>query len=70
LLNKLKKSSFDLKTEETGRLHAKFGNMGLYIKVKLSRYRHAGAKEDRKFTHFFTSALDGVSGQRHEPAAL
>jgi hypothetical protein len=44
--------------------------MGLYIKIKLSRYSHAGAKEDKKFTHFFTSGLDGVSGQRHEPAAL
>jgi hypothetical protein len=39
----------------------------------LSRYRHADAKGDRKYTSysFFISALpDGVSGQRHASAVL
>jgi hypothetical protein len=42
------------------------------VKVKLSRYRHAGAKGETKYKSysFFTSALDEVSGQRHAPAAL
>jgi hypothetical protein len=33
-------------------------------KVKLSHYRHAGAKAKRRYSaySFFTSALDGVSG--------
>jgi hypothetical protein len=33
---------------------------------------HAGAKGEKKHSSysFFTSALDGVSGQRHAPAAL
>jgi len=40
------------------------------LKVKLSRYHHAGAKRERKCRSysFFTSALDG--GQRHTTAAL
>jgi hypothetical protein len=34
--------------------------------------RHAGAKGERSYSFysFMTSALDGVSGQRHAPAAL
>jgi anti-sigma factor RsiW len=38
----------------------------------MSRYRHAGANVDRKYSSysFFTSAPDGMSGQRHAPAAL
>jgi hypothetical protein len=42
------------------------------IKVKLSRYLHAGAEGERLYScySFFTSALDGVSGQRYAPAAL
>jgi hypothetical protein len=39
----------------------------------MSRCRHADKKGERKYrapTHFFISALDGVSGQRHAPAAL
>jgi hypothetical protein len=40
--------------------------------IKLSRYHHEGAKEERKYSSysFLTSALDVVSGQRHTPAAL
>jgi hypothetical protein len=42
------------------------------IKIKLSRYRHAGAKGERNYSSYsiFTSALEGVSGQRHAPAAF
>jgi hypothetical protein len=34
--------------------------------------RHAGAKGERKYSFylFLASALDGVSGQRHTPAAV
>jgi hypothetical protein len=41
-------------------------------KVKLFRYRHVGAKGDRKYSSysFLISALDGVSSQRHASAAL
>jgi hypothetical protein len=41
-------------------------------KVKLVSYRHAGEKRERNYSSysFLTSALDGVSGQRHGPAAL
>jgi hypothetical protein len=41
-------------------------------KVKLSHYSHAGVKEERRYSpySFFTSALDGVSGHSHAPAAL
>jgi hypothetical protein len=42
-----------------------------YSKSKLSHYRHVGAKgERRNSSSFLTSALEGVSGQRHAPAAL
>jgi hypothetical protein len=36
---------------------------------KLSRYRHTGDKGERTYSSysFLTSALDGVSGQRHGP---
>jgi hypothetical protein len=39
---------------------------------EVSRYHHAGAKEESKNNSysFLTSVLDGVSGQRHAPAAL
>jgi hypothetical protein len=42
------------------------------VKVKLSRYRHAGAKVEIRYSSysFLTSTLDGVNGQRHAPAAL
>jgi hypothetical protein len=45
---------------------------GKKVKVKLSRNSYAGAKGERKFSSysFATSALDGVSGQRHAPAVL
>jgi hypothetical protein len=41
-------------------------------KVKLSRYCHAADKGERRYSSysFVTSALDGVSGQRHALAAL
>jgi hypothetical protein len=41
--------------------------MKLNKKVKLSRYRHAGAKEERAYSSylFLTSALDGVDCQIH-----
>jgi hypothetical protein len=44
----------------------------LYLIVKLFSYRLAGDKEESRYSSysFFTSALDGVSGQRHAPAAL
>jgi hypothetical protein len=34
--------------------------------------RHAGTKRERSYISysFLTAALDGVSGQRHAPAAL
>jgi hypothetical protein len=37
------------------------------VKVKLSRYRHAGAKGERKYISysFLSSALDMVWGQHH-----
>jgi hypothetical protein len=40
--------------------------------VKLSRYSDASAKGERKYSFysFLTSALVGVSGQRHAPAVL
>jgi hypothetical protein len=39
---------------------------------KMSRYSHADAKGERKYISysFFTLTLQGVSGQRHPPAAL
>jgi hypothetical protein len=37
---------------------------------KAARYRHADDKEERRFNSLLTSALDGVSGQRHVSAAL
>jgi hypothetical protein len=39
---------------------------------KLSRYRYAGDKEERMHSSysFLTSALDGVSGQRHALAPV
>jgi hypothetical protein len=42
------------------------------VKVKLSHYRHAGAKGVKRYSSylFFTSALDGVGGQRHTPAVF
>jgi hypothetical protein len=40
-------------------------NIRSYLKVKLSRYSPC-----RRPYSFLTSALDGVSGQRHAPAAL
>jgi hypothetical protein len=42
------------------------------VKVKLSRYRYVSAKVERKYSScsFLASELDGVSGQRHVPAAL
>jgi hypothetical protein len=41
-------------------------------KSKTVPLRHAGEKGERKYSSysFFTSALEGVSGQRHAPAAL
>jgi hypothetical protein len=41
-------------------------------KVKLSRYRHAGDKGERRHSSysFLTSAVDGVSAQRHAQAAI
>jgi hypothetical protein len=45
----------------------------MYVKAKLSLYRHAGAKGIRMYSSysFVTSALDeGVCGQRHASAAL
>jgi hypothetical protein len=41
-------------------------------KEKLSLYRHAGDKGGENYSSysFFTSALDGVNGQRHARAAL
>jgi hypothetical protein len=41
----------------------------LKLTVKLPRYRYAGDKGERKYSSysFLTSALDGVSGQRHAP---
>jgi hypothetical protein len=40
--------------------------------MKLSRYRRTGDKGERGYISysFLTSALDGVSGQRHAPTAL
>jgi hypothetical protein len=40
--------------------------------VSLSRYRHADFKEEREYSSFslFTSALEGMSGQRHARGAL
>jgi hypothetical protein len=39
--------------------------------VKLSRYRHAGAKEEKYSAYsFFTSVLDGDGGQSHASAVL
>jgi hypothetical protein len=40
--------------------------------ANLSRFRHADAKGERKYSSypFLPSALYGVSGQRHAPAAL
>jgi hypothetical protein len=45
--------------------------MEVEIKI-LFRYLHAGTKEEKQYSSysFVTSALDGVSGQRHGPAAL
>jgi hypothetical protein len=42
------------------------------IKSKAVPLRHAGAMGERKYNSysFLTSALDGVSSQRHVPAAL
>jgi hypothetical protein len=44
----------------------------LVYKVKLSRYRHAGAKWERRHSSysFITSTLDRMSCQRHALAAL
>jgi hypothetical protein len=44
----------------------------LQKKGKLSRYRHAGDKGERSYSSysFLNSALDGVSVQRHDPAAF
>jgi hypothetical protein len=41
-------------------------------KLKLFRYRHACAEEERQYSSysFLNSALDGVSGQRDAQAAL
>jgi hypothetical protein len=41
-------------------------------KVKLSRYRNASAKGDRKYSYylFLTSALGGMSGQIYSPVSL
>jgi hypothetical protein len=47
--------------------------MDLECKVrKMSRYSHANAKGERKYMSysFFTLTLQGVSDQRHPPAAL
>jgi hypothetical protein len=44
----------------------------MYVKVKQHRYtpwRRLGGEEYSSYS-FSTSALDGVSGQRHAPAAL
>jgi hypothetical protein len=40
--------------------------------AKLSRYRHAGDKGERKYSSyaFLISTLDGVSGQRHAVNAI
>jgi hypothetical protein len=39
--------------------------------LKLSRYHHASTKGEREYrSSFLTSALDGVTGQRHAPAVL
>jgi hypothetical protein len=42
------------------------------VKIKLSHYCLAGAKGERKYSSlsFLTFAQNGVSGQRHAPAAL
>jgi hypothetical protein len=42
------------------------------VKVKLALYRHAGTKRERRYSSysFLDFAVDGVSGQRHAPAAL
>jgi hypothetical protein len=42
------------------------------VKVKLSRYRHAGANANRKYDSysFLITALDEVSGQLHAPAVF
>jgi hypothetical protein len=39
---------------------------------KLSCYHHAGAKGEMRYSSysFLTTTLDGMSGQRHVPAAL
>jgi hypothetical protein len=46
--------------------------MCIKAKVKLSRYRCAGTKGQRKYGSysFLTSALDAVGGQRHALAVL
>jgi hypothetical protein len=46
---------------------------GLIMRVQTClATRHAGDKRDSKYSSysFLTSALDGVSGQRHAPAAI
>jgi hypothetical protein len=46
---------------------------GLIMRVqRCLATRHAGDKRERKYSSysFLTSALDGVSGQRHAPAAI
>jgi hypothetical protein len=40
------------------------------MKVKLSRYRHAASKEERKYCSLFLSSAVGGAGQRHASAAL
>jgi hypothetical protein len=50
-----------------------FGNSKKPKKQTLIKYtRKAGAKEERKYSSysFLTSALDGVSGERHVPAVF
>jgi hypothetical protein len=44
----------------------------VFLKLKLSTTRHEGVWVERRYSSysFLTSPLDGVSGQRHAPAAL
>jgi hypothetical protein len=53
-------------------LHPHFPKIILHKKVKLSRYtpwRRMGVRRYSSYS-YLTSALDGVSGQHHAPAAL
>jgi hypothetical protein len=44
----------------------------VHIKVKQTHYTHMEAQGERRYSSysFTTSALDGVSGQRHAPSTL